>query len=199
MCCWVHGLSIATRATCNTQEHNWKALPSSLLQRRLPKTTHSANKVNLLHRGGCCSESICAFADLGLKYTMLSKHSLPYDPQQVPDAKRFRHNASDLFLTNTVSAKRAASLFADAELAGTEHVADLGKIGARAGSRNNHRDLLRRLVKKSKWPKLYFAPVRVWNRRTQAEEIQQVPALLPHEVFADIAGQSDIDSPLGRT
>lgn len=136
---------------------------------------------------------ICAFADLGLKYTMLSKHSLPYDPQQVPDAKRFRHNASDLFLTNTVSAKRAASLFADAELAGTEHVADLGKIGARAGSRNNHRDLLRRLVKKSKWPKLYFAPVRVWNRRTQAEEIQQVPVLLPHEVFADIAGQSDIE------
>jgi len=125
---------------------------------------------------------------------MLSKHSLPYDPQQVPDAKRFRRNASDLFLTNTVSAKRAASLFADAALAGTEHVRDLGKTGARAGSRNQHRDLLRRLVKTSKWPKLYFSHVRVWNRSTQAEELQEVPTFLPHEVLASIARQSDIQN-----
>ena len=168
-------MSIATRATCKTQENNcqtfWEALPSSLLQRRLPKTTHSVNKVNLLHRGGCYSESrgnICLYVHsqiLGSTIQCLA-NILSLTTHSKCQMARFRHNASDLFLTNTVSAKRAASLFADAELAGTEHIADLGKIGARAGSRNNHRDLLRRLVNKSKWPKLYFAPVRVWNRRT---------------------------------
>jgi hypothetical protein len=135
---------------------------------------------------------VCASADLKLKYQMLSKRSLPYNPQQVPDAKRFRLNLADLFLTNTVSAKRAVGLFADAHSAGTQHIKDLAKIGSSAGSRNSHRDLLRKLAKTSQWPKLYFGGVRVWNRRTQAVEIQHVPVLLPHEVFASIAGQSDI-------
>jgi len=81
---------------------------------------------------------------------------------------------------------------AGGQSAGTQHIKDLAKIGSSAGSRNSHRDLLRKLAKTSQWPKLYFGGVRVWNRRTQAVEIQHVPVLLPHEVFASIAGQSDI-------
>ena len=47
LCCWVLGSRIATRATCKTPQNIcqtfWNALPGSLLQRRLPKTTPNVN------------------------------------------------------------------------------------------------------------------------------------------------------------
>lgn len=127
---------------------------------------------------------------------MFSKHQLAYNPEDLQASKRFRANAADLFLTNTVSAARAASLFEDAVAAGTQHVKDLGKIssGKRKKSKNKHRDLLRALARRSAWPKLYLASIRVWNRKTQSEEVQEVPVLLPHEVIAEIAHKSDLDT-----
>ena len=123
--------------------------------------------------------------------SMLSKRALPHDPQSVPASKRFRANAADLFLTNTVPARRAATLFADATAAGAQHVDDLAEVGRRP-LQNRHRDLLRRLCRRSKWPSLYYAKVRVWNRKTQAEEVVCVPVLLPHEVMSVIAAHSDM-------
>ena len=117
---------------------------------------------------------------------MFGKNRLPYDPEQEPSAKRFKLNVSDLFLTNTVSATRAASVFADAQDAGIKHVANLAKVH-KTKAHNQHRDLLRTLVRNSKWPKLYMCDVRVMDRKTQASVVQKVPVLLPHEVLAAMA------------
>ena len=69
------------------------------------------------------------------------------------------------------------------------------KIGSFAGSlRNANRDLLRKLSKHSKWPAVYWAPTRTWNRRRQEVETVDVPVLLPHEVLAAIADLSDMHS-----
>ena len=126
---------------------------------------------------------------------MFSKHSLPYDPAHVPADKRFRANASDLFLGNDISAARAASLFRDAAQAGTQHVRDLSRVGAQAGSgRNMHRDILRKMLKRNQWPSLYYGGVRVWNRQSQRIETQMVPVMLPHETLAAIAEHSDINA-----
>ena len=64
------------------------------------------------------------------------------------------------------------------EAAGSIGVSDLASVG---GEKHAHRNLLRKLLKKSKWPKVYHASVRVWNRRTNKECHASIPMLLPHE------------------
>ena len=91
-----------------------------------------------------CCKSLCA---------MLGKRSLGFDVAGVPSGKRLRHNVADLFLSNSVSATRAASLFCDAAAAGAEGVGDLQRVGA---PKHHHRNLLKKLLKGSKWPGLYF-------------------------------------------
>eukprot|EP00974_Lingulodinium_polyedra_P026391 2545776-Lingulodinium_polyedra.AAC.1 len=112
---------------------------------------------------------------------MLSKRALGCDELRVSPNKRFRMNAADLFLSNTISASRAASMFADAAAAGAEGVGDLVMEGS---GKNTHRNLVRKLLKHSKWPSVYFAAVPVWNRKTVHKTEAQVPMLLPHEVVA---------------
>ena len=90
-----------------------------------------------------------------------------------------RHNVADLLLSNSVSARRAASLFSDAAAAGAEGVGDLQQVGAPT---HHHRNLLMKLLKGSKWPGLYFGRFRVWNRRSEQEEVTPVSFLLPHEI-----------------
>ena len=126
---------------------------------------------------------------------MFSKHARPYDDSDLPPSRRFRHNAADLFLENTISGRRAATLFRDAADAGTQHVSDVASVR----NKNAHRDLTRKLLRKCKWPKMYFASVRVWNRRRQQEERVEIPVLLPHEVLSSIAHRSDIGQMCSRT
>ena len=63
--------------------------------------------------------------------------------------RRLRANLRDLFLTNQVSAERASSLLTDAHGAGVETLDDVAHLHQK-GSRNVHRDLLRKFVKKGK-------------------------------------------------
>ena len=65
-------------------------------------------------------------------------------------------------------------------------MANLAKVH-KTKAHNQHRDLLRTLVRNSKWPKLYMCDVRVMDRKTQASVVQKVPVLLPHEVLAAMA------------
>lgn len=76
------------------------------------------------------------------------------------------------------------------QAAGAEHVSDLSKIGRRTG-RNMHRDLMRRLAKRSQWPKLYYVPVKCWSNRLQTHEVVDIPVALPHEMFNRIAIDGD--------
>ena len=72
-------------------------------------------------------------------------------------------------------------------------MADLARIGRR-GHRNKHRDLMRRLSRRSERPKLYSAPVRCWNNRLQAAEQVEIPVALPHELLDRVGQHSDSDS-----
>ena len=113
---------------------------------------------------------------------MYAKRTLDFEERPLSVAQRFRLNIGDLFLGNDVSGSRARSIYRDANAAGTRGVADVA-----AGSENSpraHRDLLRRLLRTSQWPKLYEASIRVYNKRSQQVERAKVPMLLPHVIMA---------------
>ena len=101
---------------------------------------------------------------------MFSKRARGYDESQVDPTKRFRRNVGDAFLSNALSGKRAQSLINDAAAAGAGGVDDLrGKVGA-----NSSRDLIRKYIKRNKWPKMYTAQIRMKDKRTdEARDDQQ--------------------------
>lgn len=59
---------------------------------------------------------------------------------------------------------------------------------------NAHRDLLRRIVKGSWWPQLYWASVRVWDPKKQKATVCKMPFLLPHEVLHALARKKTADT-----
>ena len=121
---------------------------------------------------------------------MLSKAARPYDPQQLPEAKRLRQNIVDLYSSNVISAKRAQELLNDAAAAGDRFSA---RVRGRM-TKNTARNLRRRLLKGNLWPPVYNARIRVWNTKAKQEEVQQLSFLLPHEVLAVIKsiGQDEL-------
>jgi len=110
---------------------------------------------------------------------MLSKRARGDDPESVPPARRLRGNIADLFLSSSISGARAASLFRDAASSGSAGVDDLASTRQ---DRNAHRNLLRRLLKHSRWPPLHYASIRVMNPKTHQEDTASIPFLLPHEL-----------------
>ena len=94
---------------------------------------------------------------------MLSKRGKGYCPDEVPAAKRFRLNLADAFLGGDLPGKRTQELFNDAAAASTENVSDL------AGSKpstHSHRNLVKKLLRGSKWPRMYETGVRMKNPKT---------------------------------
>ena len=106
---------------------------------------------------------------------MESKKKLPYDPQEVPEAKRFRANVSDAFLNGDVSGQRTHFLFADAMDAGAASVSDLA--GNHQPGLNSARDLLRKKLKGHQWPTLYRASIPCWSEKEQKEQKEVLPFL----------------------
>ena len=114
---------------------------------------------------------------------MFSKRGRPWEAEALPPDRRLRANLADLFVSNDVSAARAQSIFADAEASGARNVADLAKAGHTGKHKKNlARDLTRKLLKNSQWPRPYNAQVRTWNAKAEKVELQEVPVLLPHEI-----------------
>ena len=97
--------------------------------------------------------------------------------EETAPQQRLRRNISDLFLAGDISAKRARTLFEDA---GAADVEDLAKL---ADSGNVHRDLLRKLGKKSKWPPVFKAKIPIWDPESQARQVQPLAFFLPHELL----------------
>ena len=58
-------------------------------------------------------------------------------------------------------------------------MADIARDRAPA---HRHRDLVRTFLRRSKWPTLYYADVRVKDTVTKEETTRSIPFLLPHEV-----------------
>ena len=123
---------------------------------------------------------------------MLSKRSLGCDEVKVTPNKRFRLNAADLFLSNSISASRTAGLFADAVAAGAQDVQDLSNVGS---AKNMHRNLLRKLLKRTQWPDLYVVEIPIWDKVRAEERVAAVPLLLPHEIVAALYASRRGDGP----
>ena len=125
----------------------------------------------------CLSWFLIALAAVQLCITvaMMRKTERAYDSNTLA-AKRFRHNALDLFASNEISAARTQELINDASAAGAGHLRDLL---ARAG-KNANRSLTRRTLQHRSYPKLYTAKVRCWNTKTSSEEESYISLLLPH-------------------
>ena len=81
-------------------------------------------------------------------------------------AKKFKANIDDLFLSNQISGVRAHSIYqdgSDCNLEGWGQRARAGNRGLHEG--NIHRDLLNQMTKGARWPKLYYASVRIWSQK----------------------------------
>lgn len=114
---------------------------------------------------------------------MFQKRGRPYENAAIAKKSRLRENVADLFLSNDISAARAQSLFDDAASADVRSCKSLAAAGNSGRiPKNMSRDLTRKLLKGSQWPKPYVASVRTWNEKTEQEVISQIPILLPHEV-----------------
>lgn len=127
---------------------------------------------------------------------MFHRKTREFESEADPPEKRLRHNLAELYLDNQVSADRAISLFTDAHVAGARYVGDL--TSKRPYSRlnrktkqprypNAQRDLLRRLMKRSHWPPVYHAKVRVFDTKEQKETTQTLAMILPHEIIWALA------------
>ena len=93
---------------------------------------------------------------------MFSKRARGYDEATAP-SKRFRRNAAELFLDNKLSGSRTQSLLNDAQTAGAKGIEDLA---GKAPDHHSARNLRRKLIKFSKWPKTYTAEIRVRDPKT---------------------------------
>jgi hypothetical protein len=113
---------------------------------------------------------------------MLSKNKRPYDPEQLPPGrKRLAANLHHLASANQLSAGSVQELINDVSDSGIK-----GFKKRRTGhSGNTARNLMRSMVKRSQWPHLYWAKIRVMNLKTCVEEPQWMAFQLPHE-FAEV-------------
>ena len=102
---------------------------------------------------------------------------------QLPKDKRLRENLADLFLSGEISGKRARSLYEDAEDAEAVNVSD---VASGSTDHNAHRDVLRRLLHKTKWPDLFECDIPIYDPRTNNESVAHVSMLLPHELVHTI-------------
>ena len=120
---------------------------------------------------------------------MWARRTREYENKQEPDSKRFRSNAAELFLENTLSAERTISLIDDAAAGGCKNLEDLtSKPEKLNGKRdtNKHRNLTRKLLKGCLWPPLYYAKIPVFDIKTQSEANVWTAFLLPHEVLSTL-------------
>ena len=174
----------------NSREHG-------LCSKALPTLCSAANIANILCEHCCMAISSLnssRFFPQRVPAAMFSKRPLPH-LEDVPAAKRLRENLADLFLSNEISGQRATSLFRDAHDAGAAHFRDLRRMGAMPGAKKNScRDVLRVLVRRTSWPKLYMAPVRVWSSKLQQEVVVPLPFLLPHELIEVLVRRVSMES-----
>ena len=87
-------------------------------------------------------------------------------------SSRLRNNLEDLFLSNQVSGERAESLMVDAQLARASNFTDWKPKAGKLGKSNTaSRGLRRKLDRYSLWPKLYWAPITVYDVSSQSKNL----------------------------
>ena len=109
---------------------------------------------------------------------MLSKAKRPYTPSDLPPDKRLRANVTDLFVTNVVSGLRTQEVLNDIAGVAGSFAKDKRPLGTNAA-----RNLRRSVLKRTLWPSLYWARIRVWNCKKGIEDYKSCAFLLPHELL----------------
>ena len=128
------------------------------------------------------------FAILG----MFQKRTLPDASEEATGAKRLRSGLHDIFLGNELSASKVHYLAQAGHDARLDHLRDLALAAGRSNKskKNLHRNMLKAFLKRSQWPGLYYAPVRVWSLKQMREVTVQLPFQLPHELLHALASKN---------
>ena len=117
---------------------------------------------------------------------------------EAPPAQRLRSQLVDLYGSGELAADRTQELVEDAgDLAveaGRPDFEDLRSRGMAGSAKNASRDMRRRLLKRSFWPPLYEAEVRMWVPREKAMKQRKVAFLLPHELVFVLASAGSLDT-----
>ena len=96
--------------------------------------------------------------------------------------KRLRQHVHTLFLDNKLSGQETLLLenqIGACHVQGfKEHAGPSVNVSKKAA-----RDMLRRCLKGTKWPKIYTAEIRIWDAKLQVEKYAKVALLLPHELL----------------
>ena len=96
--------------------------------------------------------------------------------------KRLRQHVHTLFLDNKLSGQETQLLenqIGACHVQGfKEHAGPSVNVSKKAA-----RDMLRRCLKGTKWPKIYTAEIRIWDAKLQVEKYAKVALLLPHELL----------------
>ena len=118
-------------------------------------------------------------------HAMISKRASYLEKQSdVPLEQRFRANVADIFLQNELSGSRVRQLIEDHKHADKDAADDLLKAGSGGKHANNiPRDMLRKLRKRTAWPPLYWAKIRVFDLKMQVVRKVWFPFILPHELI----------------
>ena len=122
---------------------------------------------------------------------MWHKRHRSQDPN-APAGKRLRDNIADLYSSGEIAGDRAQSLFDDAgEFANELGSAEMQDMRSSGTSKNQNRDLRRRLLRRSNWPPMYVQEVRSWSVKQKEVVRQKLAILLPHEIIAALAQVGD--------
>ena len=132
----------------------------------------------------------CAYHDVSLGMHQKRGHSEYL--QTVAPSKRFREDVTEMFLSNRIPGDRAMQLLRNSELAGVRNVSHLTKSYRQRpqSTKNDSRNLRRRLVKHSKWPKPYYVVLDCMDTKTGKAKKMTVPMWLPHEIVQCLVQES---------
>lgn len=124
---------------------------------------------------------------------MLAKNKRPHDPGELPPNARLRANVTDIAANQYLSARRVVELAQDVNALEGSCMPDIARVRL-SGSHNAHRDLHRIFQKRSQWPHLYWAEIRVLNIATQKEEHQWLAFKLPDEYVSCLHRHGRLDA-----
>ena len=136
--------------------------------------------------------SILSLFVLGVQSMISKRASYVQKHVGLQHEHKFRANVADLFLNNDISGSRARELLQDHVDADKDNVQDLLLVGKCGIFKNNiARDLLRKLKKRTAWPPLYWAKIRVFDLQMQVSRKKWMPFILPHELIWSLYQLSD--------
>ena len=94
------------------------------------------------------------------------------------------------FLENKLSSRDIATMARGGRNSGASDVGDLAKAGAQGRHpQNAARDLMRKFLKDTIMPELFWHDVSLWNPESMSKDAASLPFILPHHVLASVGDQ----------